>query len=74
MGYESWAPYVNMLFEDYAGGKHACQEWDGDKSDKGNYGEEREAERKLTCSSEVCTEKADKKTNARCSLYSYTYI
>lgn len=36
MGYESWAPYVNMLFEDYAGGKHACQEWDGDKSDMGN--------------------------------------
>lgn len=46
MGYESWASYVNMLFEDYAGGKHACQEWDGDKSDEGNYGEKRETERK----------------------------
>lgn len=44
MGYESWAPYVNMLFEDYAGGKYACQELDSDKSDKGNYCEERETE------------------------------
>ncbi len=31
MVYESWATYVNRLFEDYSCGKHICQERDSDK-------------------------------------------
>lgn len=31
MVYESWATYVNRLFEDYSCGKHTCQERDSDK-------------------------------------------
>lgn len=31
MVYESWATYVNRLFEDYSCGKHTCHERDSDK-------------------------------------------
>lgn len=71
MVHESWATYVNRLFEDYSCGKHTCQEGAGDKVEP-QHGDQLPLSvgRQLTWS----FEEKKKKSWSSCWLIGYIYL